>query len=72
MMRQESTKFPWTVLASEFPVCLLGSVMGVQAGGQVVCVADVKLACRILEDVNPKHGEEKWLQRQGSNLQPAG
>ena len=71
-MRFTPHQLPRAVLAREFAVELVQSVVRAKPTLEVVSVADIEMTRRILEDVNPIHWRKDWLQRQGSNLQPAG
>ncbi len=67
-------QFPRAVLAGELAMGWPSVVVGLKALRQVFRVTDVEVALGILKDIHVAHGaaKEKWLQRQGSNLQPAG
>jgi len=70
-------QFPWTVLAGELAARFVRTIVRVQPCLEVVRVADVKPPLRIPDNVDPIHDTQyevtrEWLQRQGSNLQPAG
>src|SRR4029434_848890 len=47
------------MLTGEFAEGLVGAVMRMQAGRQVIVLTDVKFSLGILENVNPIHGPKK-------------
>src|SRR6266508_1228744 len=47
-------KFPGLILAGEVSIDIVGFIVKFHSGSQVFCLPDVKLAARILEDVDPK------------------
>src|SRR2546427_538365 len=72
-------QFPWAVLPCKFAHHAVLAVVRIDACIQIIGVPNVKPAVRILQDIDPEPKTDnhaasklKWLQRQGSNLQPAG
>ena len=66
-------QFPRAIFPREFAHYLIGAVVRLKPAIEVIRVSDIELAGRVLEYVHPIHNRfAKWLQRQGSNLQPAG
>jgi hypothetical protein len=49
-------EFPRSVFSGEVSVVLVCLIMKNDASIQILCLPDIKLAVRILQDVNPKDG----------------